>query len=423
MSKITIFLVLAGFVRYILIFSNFSTTFRNRVEITTPLNSYKKILEGAYLYKNGIDPFSGDMVHESPMVLLIAAWIINNFSYVVPFAYIFMDLVTGYLLLIMAKCYLKEKIQQEKSLKFVEGTDDIQLKPEDVDNISTYVLLAYLFNPFTIMNCVAFTSTVIGNLLLSFYFLFLVKKRCSLCLIAIAIETVRNLYPIVLIAPAILVFSEKSVSKAVKILCMFIGFCLAVCFINYLLIGNVSFIENTIGFIFYYRDLKPNIGVFWYFFTEMFDHFRTMFLITFQMNATVLYLIPLSIKLRNEPLMLGTILISLIAIFSSYPCIGSTSFYIAFLPFWRRCWKFMAHNFVVLCFFLITILVMPALWHLWIYAGSANANFYFGITLAFSTGEIFLTTDLLFAYVKREFCLKHGQKLFVNGKEAKIILE
>lgn len=90
---------------------------------------------------------------------------------------------------------------------------------------------------------------------------------------------------------------------------------------------------------FFYRDLQPNIGLFWYFFTEMFEHFRTMFLITFQMNATVLYLVPLSLKLRKEPLLLATVLIALMSIFRSYPSVGDVSFYLALLPLWRRCWK------------------------------------------------------------------------------------
>lgn len=48
----------------------------------------------------------------------------------------------------------------------------------------------------------------------------------------------------------------------------------------------------------------------------------------------------------------------------------------------------MAHNFVMFCFLLISLCLMPALWYLWIYAGSANANFYFGATLAFATGQV-----------------------------------
>lgn len=94
-----------------------------------------------------------------------------------------------------------------------------------------------------------------------------------------------------------------------------------------------------VNFSFYFRDLQPNIGLFWYFFTEMFEHFRTMFLITFQLNATVLYLVPLSIKLRKEPLLLATVLVSLTAVFRAYPSLGDVGFYLALLPLWRRCWK------------------------------------------------------------------------------------
>lgn len=44
-------------------------------------------------------------------------------------------------------------------------------------------------------------------------------------------------------------------------------------------------------------DLTPNMGLFWYFFTEMFEHFRNFFLWVFQLNA-FFYCIPLTIKLR-----------------------------------------------------------------------------------------------------------------------------
>ena len=44
-------------------------------------------------------------------------------------------------------------------------------------------------------------------------------------------------------------------------------------------------------------DLTPNMGLFWYFFTEMFEHFRMFFLWVFQLNA-FFYCIPMTIKLR-----------------------------------------------------------------------------------------------------------------------------
>ena len=90
---------------------------------------------------------------------------------------------------------------------------------------------------------------------------------------------------------------------------------------------------------FYHDDLQPNIGLFWYFFTEMFEHFRSLFLYTFQMNATVLYLLPLSLRLYKQPMLLATILTALTTIFRSYPCIGDVAFYMALFPLWRKSLK------------------------------------------------------------------------------------
>ena len=48
----------------------------------------------------------------------------------------------------------------------------------------------------------------------------------------------------------------------------------------------------------------------------------------------------------------------------------------------------MRNKFVVSCMYLCCTVFAPILWHLWIYAGSANANFYFAITLTYSTAEV-----------------------------------
>ncbi|XP_067625482.1 phosphatidylinositol glycan anchor biosynthesis class U protein [Eurosta solidaginis] len=399
-----------------------------RVEVSTPINSFKRVKEGIYLYENGIDPYTGDVVHELPAILVLLVRIFSYMGSFVPLLYILLDLLTASLLYKMAQKFVKIKLAEQKAeiLTYAASTDELQLQQADLDIVPRCVFLAYLFNPLSLLSCAGLTSTVFSNFLLALTLYFLLHKRLLPCVLCLALETMRNLYPVVLIAPIVLVFTERSkttASTAIGIVSLFVAVSFAITSVNYYLMQSWSFLDATLGFIFFYRDLQPNIGLFWYFFTEMFEHFRTMFLITFQMNATVLYLVPLTLKLRKEPLLLATVLIALMSIFRSYPSVGDVSFYLALLPLWRRCWKFMAHNFVVFCFFVVTLSMMPALWHLWIYSGSANANFYFGTTLAFSTGQIFLVTDLLFAHVKREFCLRNGLKIYVEGKEAKIILE
>ena len=44
--------------------------------------------------------------------------------------------------------------------------------------------------------------------------------------------------------------------------------------------------------------------------------------------------------------------------------------------------------FLVSCVLLACSALFPVLWHLWIYAGSANSNFYYAITLLFSVAQV-----------------------------------
>ena len=44
-------------------------------------------------------------------------------------------------------------------------------------------------------------------------------------------------------------------------------------------------------------DFTPNVGLFWYFFTDMFEHFRLFFLCVLQINAFI-HCIPFTIRFR-----------------------------------------------------------------------------------------------------------------------------
>lgn len=281
----------------------------------------------------------------------------------------------------------------------------------DLEEIPFYCSLAYLLNPYSILNCVGMTTTIWSNFLLSVMLLAVARKMKLLCLVALALETQKNFYPIILIVPIALSFSDSSKSRNFSRLCtvaLYFAILASIQYLSFKIMGSWKFIDSTYGFIIHCRDLTPNIGLFWYFFTEMFDHFRELFLYTFQLNTTILYLFPLTFTFRDCPEFLLTVLLSLITIFRSYPCIGDVAFYLALIPIWKRVAPFMSHNFVVVATFLVTSILGPTVYHLWMYANSANANFYFGVTLVFCTANIFLLTDLTFAHLKMKFCLENG---------------
>lgn len=61
-------------------------------------------------------------------------------------------------------------------------------------------------------------------------------------------------------------------------------------------------------------DLAPNMGLWWYFFAEIFEHFRSFFIFVFHAQS-VLLLVPLTIRLQQTPLVLALIACMLMALF------------------------------------------------------------------------------------------------------------
>jgi GPI-anchor transamidase subunit U len=90
---------------------------------------------------------------------------------------------------------------------------------------------------------------------------------------------------------------------------------LALMGISTLIAGNFRWIKETWGATYVYYsvrsgfvvdfvlgsltvpDLTPNVGLWWYFFTEMFDHFRSFFLMVFT-AMVVIGTIPITIKFQ-----------------------------------------------------------------------------------------------------------------------------
>ncbi len=75
----------------------------------------------------------------------------------------------------------------------------------------------------------------------------------------------------------------------------------------------------------------PNSGMWWYFFTEMFDHFRNFFLGVFQVRKSLItlnpqlhiaiYVLPVCLRVQ-DPLQAVLVLVGVISTWKSYPTLG-----------------------------------------------------------------------------------------------------
>ncbi|KAJ8676512.1 hypothetical protein QAD02_012299 [Eretmocerus hayati] len=429
-------LVLAGALRLLLMNSEYQAVIADRVEISTALNSWKRITEGVHLRSIEVDPYSGDLFHETPLGLVMYGFIQKHLSVLgISVFFTIIDLATAVVLGLTATHYIKElglKDEEEKLLWEKKNKGDKEQNCSSITAPSSasifYVSAAYLFNPYIVLNCVGLTTTVITNFLISMTLLAMVKRSILIVSFSVAFLTLQGLYPICLIVPASIyvIRDTKPDGLSKKIITILVSFCsmlIALFSISYWIMGSWSFIRSTLGFILLVPDLRPNIGLYWYFFTEMFEHFRSLFIASFQINVSILFVVPLALRLRNDPMLLAFSYLAIDAIFKSYPCVGDVGFYLSLLPLWRHLFRHMQQGFIVGCFILFCTIFAPTVWHQWIYSRSANANFYFGVTLAFAIAQIFLLTDILFANVKREFALRHGITNQVDGNKAKLLLE
>ncbi|XP_024241103.2 phosphatidylinositol glycan anchor biosynthesis class U protein [Oncorhynchus tshawytscha] len=141
----------------------------------------------------------------------------------------------------------------------------------------------------------------------------------------------------------------------------------------------------------------------------MFEHFRLFFICVFQINV-FFYTIPLPIKLKSPS-----------SPSSSPP---SSSHIEGDIAAWNHLYRFLKNIFLVLVVLLACSALFPVLWHLWIYAGSANSNFYYSITLLFNVAQILVVSDYFYVYLRREHHLTHGQYLKrKDGSEATLVLK
>ncbi|KAL1512491.1 hypothetical protein ABEB36_002075 [Hypothenemus hampei] len=424
--KVSFLLILAALLRYIIMVSKYQNIIANHVEISTPLSSWKRVLEGTFLFSKNINPYEGDLLHETPLALHFYKTVLQFVFKNVNVMFIAFDLGTSVLLYFATKKYAKKFREEHAEIeKFPKEVRDT-LPNQDYENkVPLYVLMSVLFNPFSFLGCVGYSTVGIHNFFMSMFIFGMVDSNFLISSLALAICSSVSLYPVILILPLITYFVKvhKSYLQALLTLLSFITFLTLITCYNSNFGKDFSFVRNVYGCILTVPDLQPNIGLFWYFFTEMFDHFRELFIYSFQINATILYLIPLTITFRNRPFVLTVALLFLIGIFKSYPCLSDLGFVLSFLPTFMYLFSYCQQGFVISVILLMTSCLAPVLWHLWIYSASANANFYFGVTLAYAIAQIFLVTDVLFAHTKWEFYLKHGKDIKIDGEDTKLSLE
>lgn len=485
-AKLLLIVSLGVVLRLSLRFSSYYGEISNRVEISSPVNAWERVVEAVTLLRWKVSPYSGDTFHESPLFLAFYRLLIGSLSDLqIALLFIAVDVLTAFVLAKVCSAQLnctvavergieeeeelkkknkktkpkkKEKDDEEKREDEVEDDDDeatlINLKdplfsglfiqPETVSTSAFWSAAIYLLAPYSILACVAQATTVLGNFLIGLTLLAATSGHRAASLLLLALLTLNAFYPLILLSPVVLMLEQRwhldqqqqqgkkkslkkskessfssanpmhielsssatrlSIAGSVLLFALFYGLLMAASY--WLEGGSLQFLQSNYVFMWSVGDLTPNIGLFWYFFTEMFDHFRDFFLCVFQINYFI-YIIPLTFNFWRNPYLISMISLIIHSLFKPYPTVSDFALYLALLPMWSHIFESMKSTLVISATIVTTSVLAPILWYLWIVLGTANANFYFGITIGYNVAQIFLTTDLMFAYVKREFHLRN----------------
>ncbi|AEO53095.1 hypothetical protein MYCTH_2293970 [Thermothelomyces thermophilus ATCC 42464] len=387
-----------------------------RVEISTPVTSFKRLQEGLFLYNHNVSPYDGGVYHQAPLLLPLFSLLPSyaNFPIFTYLLYTAVDLLSARALWTIAD-------------SGEAGSSALFTSPRRAKRWSGFVIAAvFLFNPFTVATCLGRSTSVFTTCAILHAIARAVSGAPFGAMAALSFASYLSMYPLLLLPPLILLgYDRQRPERATKSALTFAAICaatvagiLAILFqMSYLVTGSWEFLPSTYGVQLTLSDLTPNVGLWWYFFIEMFDSFRSFFLAVFWLHLSS-YVGGLTVRIRRQPLVVLTLLLGILSIFKPYPSISDTALFFALVPLYRHVFPLMRYTFLSVAVILYATCLGPAFYHLWIYAGSGNANFFYAITLVWNLGLSLLVCDLMFAVLRDEWEVERPE---MAGKEVRQI--
>ncbi|RQM24261.1 hypothetical protein B5M09_010737 [Aphanomyces astaci] len=269
---------------------------QNRLEYVTPLNSLLRLQEGHFLYKAGVNPYAGDTFHQPPLVLavytLLDALTVFHISLrtcLIGWT-IFMDVVIALGFASMCRAFLSSQGEQqcERSKIWLNHPPVSSLLAPEMLPATTAAM--FLFNPYSVISSLALSTSLVTYASIVWSFSFAVQGLLVHAIVLLSLATYLSVYPVVLVVPVLLMIHQARSAASVG---GFVG-------VSFVYMGRTwDFLRATYVWMHEYPDLTPNIGIFWYFFMELFDRFQSYFLVLLHLHP-YLYVLPLFIRLRYD---------------------------------------------------------------------------------------------------------------------------
>ncbi|GAA5838104.1 hypothetical protein JCM5353_004498 [Sporobolomyces roseus] len=407
-------------VRAVLTYTPLPALLTHRNELTSPLSSWQRLQEGYYLFsKLDKDPYAAGSFHTPPLLLASIGPLTDSricpewLSFLV---WTMADVGIAWALSRVADRRRRGKLLEDEGEKSWSGARIANL---------------YLLHPFSLATTLARSSITFSSLFLALALESAVSSSLISAVILLSFATHLSLHPVLLLPPLILLVNQTQTQNlstprrslkndAVRGSLAFVAHQAMLLMFSRWMTGSWAFLSSVYGVILTIPDLTPNIGLAWYFFIEMFDHFRSFFLVVFALHPLV-YVAPLTYFYRKDALFAITMLIASFTLLKSYPTLGDYAIWHALLACFSELLPYVSSPLFHTLLPLYALLLLPTFHHLWLYSGSGNANFFYASTLVWAVSQGGWALEFMQARGKREVGLaltKEGREKVRQGKWA-----
>ncbi|KAJ2809643.1 hypothetical protein FBU31_008163, partial [Coemansia sp. 'formosensis'] len=175
-----------------------------RVELTTPVTSYKRLVEGVHLSLHNASPYDGGLFHQSPLLLILF-----RVLHVLP------DLFTN-IVYVAVDAMIALTLAKLAAVKSDKGKNNSGSRvPGEIRFVCTPSAIAtmYLFNPLTVATTLAKSTIVFSHLAIVSALYAGISGLANQAIMFTAVAAHLSLYPAVLIAPIALmaaVYTKQS---------------------------------------------------------------------------------------------------------------------------------------------------------------------------------------------------------------------
>lgn len=399
-SKTTVILVIGVLLRLSIftLIPNLSNVLDQFVLFSTPINSYRSLNEGIFLLSTNLNPYQqGEILHHPPILL----WFFN----ILKNSQIADNFNTNLFFSIVDLLICLQFIQINKLLNKKNGFSSFK------------IACFYMFNPFSLLSTLSKSTYIINNLLIISMFTNIMNNKFELAIILLSFSAYLTYYSWYLLIPICFYnFKTFGLTRTIKLILILISSILIVFGISYKLSNNsFNFINLCYLTIIQFKKITPNLGLWWYFFTEIFDFFNNFYLSIFNIYGFI-FVIPLSMRFifasnKMNLIFVLWLIIGLTNFSKAYPILTDYSLFYSSIFLFKDYYTNLKFKPIVSYIALFVVLLQsPTFYIVWMSLSSGNANFFYAIGLALNLLQSLILSDFIWAFVQSEYYLLHPMK-------------